>query len=327
MNKTSSETLYFRPLPLLSHPLAQTIIGSFGCPLKGAPSEVWTTPVEEGNAVDSKHSVPEHWTPGDPIVVMTHGLSGSTESRYMVRMSRWLFREGKYVVRVNHRGISCDKIKSRILSHGGVTSDLLALIKEVHERFPDSPMTLIGFSVGANMVLKLLGELGHEAHQYLERAIAVSPPVSLYDSALRFNWPVHALIQRSFSKKLKELVRTIEQEYPSLEPVHLPKNMTILDFDEHYTAPMWGYRDAAEYYEKNSSGRYVSNIDLPCRILYSLDDPLVSGENIEALECPSVVEKYKTEHGGHLGFLGYTGRMFDFRWMDHILMQWINENW
>lgn len=315
--------LPFRPLSLISHPMAQTILGSFGLPIKGAPSEVLTIKREDGNSFDSKISIPPQWKIGGPIVILTHGMSGSTESRYMVRMSRHLFRCGQMVVRVNHRGIPCGRVKSRILSHGGVTSDLLAMVRQVKENYPGSPITLVGFSVGGNMVLKLLGELGEEALRYIEKAIAVSPPVSLHDSAVRFLRPEMALIQKSFTKELTRLVRAIENEYPELEPVIFPRKMTIIDFDEHYTAPKWGYRNAMEYYEENSSGKYLSDIKLPCRILYSLDDPIVSGEKLDAIHCPDTVERFRTKQGGHLGFLGYTGSLWNFRWMDHTLMEWL----
>ena len=176
------------------------------------------------------------------------------------------------------------------------------------------------------MVLKLIGELGKEANFLLNKAIAVSPPVNLHDSAIRFLQPDLHLMQKSFTKALVRLVKQIEKDFPDVKPTHFPTDLSVLEFDELYTAPKWNYQNALEYYEKNSSGKFVPHITLPCRILYSADDPMVSGENIDDLDCPDSVQRFKTRYGGHLGYLGKTRSAFNFRWMDQILIEWLCKN-
>lgn len=315
--------LSFYPIPLISHPFLQTVIGSFGLPLQAPPSETWTTKCDDGARICSEVSIPRQWQKGDPIVMMTHGLAGSVESRYMIRISRNLYQRGEMVVRSNHRGIHCGRGKTRRLNHGGLTADTLSLIKQVKDLYPESPITIVGFSIGGNMVLKLLGELGTDARDLLEKAVVVSPPVNLHDSALRFLEPDLRLIQKSFTKALVKLVRQVEEDFPDEKPTDFPKELSVLEFDELYTAPKWGYSSALDYYEKNSSAQFVPSIAVPCRILYSADDPMVSGANIDRLDCPQNVTRYRTEKGGHLGFLGQTEQTFSFRWMDQVLVNWL----
>lgn len=319
----SINKLSFDPIPLLTHPFLQTVIGSFGLPLQAPLSKNLTTMCDDGAQICSKVSVPQRWQKGDPIVIMIHGLAGSVESRYMIRISRRLFQQGVLVVRTNHRGIHCGRGKSRRLGHGGLTADILHLIHQIKDRYPDSPITLVGFSIGGNMILKLLGELGNSAVSLLKKAVVVSPPVDLYDSTLRFLQPELYLIQKSFTKALVKLVRQVEEDFPDETPTDFPKKLSILEFDELYTAPKWGYNSVVDYYEKNSSAQFVPSISIPCRILYSSDDLLVSGENIDRLDCPPAVSRYRTEHGGHLGYLGQTERSFNFRWMDQVLVNWL----
>lgn len=326
IKKQQIHDLAFDPLPLLSHPFAQTVIGSLGFPLCAPPSEMKITKCDDGASICGAVSIPHTWKNGSPIVIMTHGLAGSVESRYMIRISRQLFHKGVMVVRSNHRGIQCGRGMSRRLNHGGLTPDTLQLIRDVKTEYPDSPITLVGFSVGGNMVLKLLGELGTEAAGLLHEAVAVSPPVNLHDSALRFLEPDLYLIQKSFTKALVKLVRQIEADFPDETPTVFPENLSVLQFDERYTAPKWGYGSALEYYKKNSSAQFVPAITIPCKILYSADDPMVSGENIDKMDCPSCVERYRTQHGGHLGYLGKTESLFNFRWMDQTLIKWLSSN-
>ena len=110
----------------------------------------------------------------------------------------------------------------------------------------------------------------------------------------------------------------------------LPQNMRaakrVLDFDELYTAPAAGYRDAAHYYAEASAGPRVKNIKTPTLILISRDDPMIPFNLFEQLEVSSSVDLHVTDRGGHLGFYGTNGVDADRYWMDWRLLEWLFES-
>ncbi|MDP2816647.1 MAG: hypothetical protein Q8O19_08220, partial [Rectinemataceae bacterium] len=105
-----------------------------------------------------------------------------------------------------------------------------------------------------------------------------------------------------------------------------PSNLTILDFDELYIAPRIGFLSAFDYYNKCSSIHLVPHIQIPCKILFAEDDPIIDPTDIDGIKLPPHVEVYKTDRGGHLGFLGIPNKTYGFRWMDGLIISWIKQS-
>jgi predicted alpha/beta-fold hydrolase len=110
-----------------------------------------------------------------------------------------------------------------------------------------------------------------------------------------------------------------------LDPFVFPENLTFRDFDKLYKAPKAGFKSVEEYYEICSAKRYVSDISIPCRIIFSEDDPIIPPDCLEGVSIPSNVEIYSSKLGGHMGFLGDVRHPRGLRWLDSLLVDWIKE--
>ena len=256
------------------------------------------------------------------MVVLVHGLCGSHNSPYLVRLAKKLLKLGVSTVRVNLRGCGSGRGKAKNIYHSGRSEDILYALDYVKNLAPKSPRTLMGFSLGGNLVLKLAGELGPTASDYIEKVIALSPPADLYSSIELIGLEENRFYERYFLRLLKADVKYREKIFPDIPKTVFPNNMSFMDFDEFYTAPRCGFKSAMDYYERSSSVWLIPEIEIPCYVLFSEDDPIISSTCLDGIKLPENVLVFKTKHGGHLGFLGspLKGR---FHWMDDTLMEWI----
>ena len=222
------------------------------------------------------------------------------------------------------RGCGSGKGLAKHIYHSGRSEDVFEAIKALKTSHPQSPIVLIGFSLGANIVLKLAGELGSLAHPFLNGVIAISPPVDLYSSIKMLGDPKNAIYEKYFYRLLRNDVYYRHKKF-NLKPVDLPRDLKIYEFDQMYTAPHCGFRDAQDYYSKCSSSQFVEDIAIPCKILLSEDDPIISSSSLDNLKLPDQVTVFKTKKGGHMGYLGKRAGQKGFYWLDSLLIDWIDE--
>ncbi len=317
----------FEPFPLLEGSLSQTLVGSYFNfhMLPDSKTELITLP--DGDIMVIKVSTPKEWKKDDLTVVLLHGLCGSDKSPYLIRMTKKLVKIGIRSIRINMRGSGSGKGLSRQFYNCGSSNDIKHVIEHIKLKSPESPILLIGFSLGGHIVLKLAGELAENAPNLIQQVFAVSPPIKLVSSMRLLCHPNNRLFERYFVKLLTENVAYLQKKFPDIEPICFPKDLTILDFDELYVAPRNGYSSAFEYYKKCSSLHLIPNITIPSKILFAEDDPIIDPNDIEEVEIPSHIEVFKTDRGGHLGFLGRPGKDYGFRWMDSLLLSWIKSFW
>ncbi len=311
----------FKPFPLLSGFNMQTVFGAVISLAQNIHSETQYVALEDQDKLAIEITTPKGWKEKDPTVVLVHGLCGSHKSIYLVRMAKKLKKRGVRSVRVNLRGCGSGKGLARKFYHCGSSQDILAVMKHLRTQWPDSPMSLIGFSLGGNIVLKLAGELGKEAERYFSQVIAVAPPMNLVSSMRLLCNPKNRLYERYFLRHLLSDVYELQERFPELPRVYLPQNLTVFDFDELYIAPNLGYRSAFEYYRDCSSLHRIPNISVSCRILLSEDDPIIDPCDIDTVKLPENVHVYKTDKGGHMGYIGSPGK--EFYWLDGIVLSWI----
>ncbi len=316
--------LPFNPALGLSSGYLQTIFGNFGFPLPEPPSIPLIVPVSEGDRLYCLDSTPPGWTSNQPTIVLMHGLEGSSRSRYLVRLCRYLFGTGQRVIRVNSRGCGLGEGMARKPSHAGQSDDIIAVCRALKNQFPQSDLKLAGFSLSGNIVLKMLGELGTDAIPLVERAIAVCPSVDLHAGIIYIGKPEKRIFENYYLKYLMKKIERKKKIYSDYPNIKFPNHLSLNIFDELYTAPLSGFQNAEEYYETCSSSRIIHKIAIPTKILYSLDDPIIPAKSIQDLQLSPSVTSYATEHGGHVGFLGWTGSDFGFRWMDKRVVRWLN---
>lgn len=304
----------FQPAFGFSSPHLQTILSPFGMHGKAPPSEELIVSLDDGDCLSCHISCPKNHEKPQKIVVMVHGLGGSYLSGYLIRLSRKIYQRGDCAVRVNLR--NCGSCEATLPYNGGTSHDIFTVLKVLKERFPQTSIILLGFSLGGNIMLKLAGELGDNANRYMSQLIAVCPTIDLYHAVQHIekkgHWFYHQYYLSHLLKQSKKWTRNLSVK-------------SIYEFDDKVTAPLWGYKNAMDYYKKCSSSAFIDKIFVPTRILFAEDDPFIDCHLLDQITIPPCVEIYATQHGGHMGFLGWAGKEHGYYWMDKIIMKWINE--
>ncbi len=318
-----TETGDFHPLPLLSNPHLQTIIGAFWSgPAFDHPTREQVLWLPDGDGILLYDSVPAGWQSGGKMALLVHGLTGSHSSFPVVRTGRALLEHGVRVVRIDQRSADRGIPFARRAYHAGRSDDLRAVVEEMHRWSPQSAITVAGFSLGGNLVLKLAGEAAANPLPGLERVVALAPPIDLPRCSVLLSLPRNRPYANHFLNHLLDETRRRHRCFPDLPPLRFPRRMTIRIFDDLYTAPMSGFADALDYYARASALPLVPKIKVPTLIISARDDPFIAWEPIEALPRTEYVTAQVVSHGGHLGFLGRDGKG-GVRWADRRIVDWM----
>jgi predicted alpha/beta-fold hydrolase len=244
-------------------------------------------------------------------VVMVHGLEGSGEAGYIRSLAGAAVHQGFAAHRFHMRTCGGTENLCPTLYHAGMTSDLLAVVKELAE-----PVVLVGFSLGGNVVLKLAGELGDSARRWIRAVCAISTPLDLAACAARIGQPDNRPYERRFVRRMGARLRATgryrPEEYEALR--------SVFDIDDRITAPSFGFGNAANYYATQSSRQYLTSIRVPAFLLQAKDDTFIPFRIYEGLPENPCIRLVVTEHGGHLGFIARGRQRF---WLDETVMEWI----
>ena len=319
-----AESYSFLPFPLLRGPHLQTIAAAkLALWRREPPGEVEVVTLPDGDRIALVVSTPPQWRPDNPSVLLLHGLCGCHQSSYMMRLALKLWQRGIRAIRMNMRGCGAGAGLARQPYHSGRSPDVLAVLEYLRRRWPASPVTLLGFSLGGNVMLKFAGELGPQAQELCTQVIAVCPPAELAACSRLLGQPSNRLYERYFMRRLLAAVAERHRLFPDLAPVNLPVRLSLYQFDNLYTAPQCGFADADDYYARSSAASLVPHIALPCCILFADDDPVIDAAVFDGVALPPNVEVVRTPRGGHMGFLGCPGLPGGYRWMDACLLDWI----
>jgi len=314
----------FNPLPFLKGGRRQTVAAVLWPQYRDiTPTSSFEVLLDDGDRLKIMENRPEHWKNGNRIVLLVHGLTGCYQSNYTVRICRKLLNQGALVVRANLRGCGPGFGLAVKPYHSGRSEDIRDVIIALKNRHPDSPISLVGFSLGANISLKLAGEDGATPTGNLDSVVAISPPIDLASCARRLCHKKNRFFDQYFVNRLKKEIAAKEKKFPNLEKTKLPEQMTLNDFDDLYTAPQCGYNSAEDYYQKCSSKRVIDKITIPSLILCSHDDPIIDTSQFQAIASRSNLDILLTKFGGHVAFLGLQSRLNGFRWMDDLVTRWL----
>ena len=248
---------------------------------------------------------------------MVHGLEGSGQAGYMRSLGGAALEAGFAAHRFHMRACGGTENRCDTLYHGGLTSDLAAVLRafRIEGRVP---VLVVGFSLGGNVAVKLAGELGESAGELLAGVVAVSAPLDLAASAGRLARFENRVYERRFVRRMRaRLVATGRYQPRDFAGLH-----TLLQFDDRITAPSFGFGTAANYYQTQSAIRCLDAIRIPVLLIQAQDDPLVPFELFAspAVRAHPFIRLLAPEHGGHLGFLGRRPHRF---WADDAIMEWI----
>jgi hypothetical protein len=264
--------------------------------------------------------------PASPVgeLILVHGLEGSSESGYARSMAAAALEAGYIVHRYNMRGCGGSPWHPKANYHSGQTGDLLHVARE-RKRVSGLPMFAVGYSLGGNIVLKLAGELREHGGELFRGVCSVSAPIDLAASVRATGERRNILYRRRFVAKLKERVRRRNRMAPELFPLGPLKQVhTIYDFDDLYTAKIFGFGTADNYYRTQSSNQFLEHIRIPTLLVQAKDDPMVPFAMYRhaGLEQNPCLRLIAVENGGHLGFLAQRGARF---WLDAVIVQWLTE--
>ncbi|MEZ4590504.1 MAG: alpha/beta fold hydrolase [Chloroflexota bacterium] len=247
-----------------------------------------------------------------PLVLLLHGLEGNARRGYACETYRRLAQLGVRSVGINYRSCSGEMNRKARFYHSGATDDVAFVLETLANWFPNSRRGLVGFSLGANLTLKFVGERGEKAREWVETAVAISPPFDMKSSSALLEKGVSRFYVRHFLRSLHEKVRAKADLLAS--EVDLGKVLaakTFREFDHYGTAPLGGFLSADDYYEKCSTAQFLPTIQVPTLILRALDDPLFEPDDVpyDTIAANPCLTAGITAHGGHLGFVeGQPGR-------------------
>ena len=237
-----------------------------------------------------------------PLVILLHGISGSEGSCYMTVAAAFFLARGYPVLRVNLRGAGLSRPFCREHYHAGCSDDIASLIKGLDPKLTRQGVLPVGFSLGGNILLKLLGTTGQDLP--IAKAASVSAPIDLADSCrslLRWrNFGYHRFILTRLKRQCTATGASLSKD----ERQAILRAKSIWQLDNRFTAPRNGYRDAAEYYRDNGAKAYLGAIRQPTMLIHAKDDPFVPVE-------PYFEQRWNNypdltvllpKSGGHLGF-------------------------
>jgi len=235
------------------------------------------------------------------LIIISHGLEGSSKRPYVMGMARAGFEKGFDILAWNYRGCSEEMNKQLRFYHSGATDDLDVVIQHA-VRLGYQHIHLIGFSLGGNLTLKYLGEQGHSAP--IEKCIVFSVPLDLHSSCVKISQPGNWIYANRFLKSLKKKVTAKSLVKSELDITGIDRIKTLVDFDDRFTAPIHGFQNAVDYYTRSSSLYYLASIAVPTLIINARNDPFLSERCYPVNEVKNhpFIQFENPVYGGHVGF-------------------------
>jgi len=251
-----------------------------------------------------------HWQPDRTealTLLVVHGLEGSSESQYMLGTTAKALHAGMNVVRYNQRNCGGTDALAPVLYHSGLSADIAAVAREIIARDRISRLTLVGFSMGGNLVLKLAGEWGEHPPPELRAVAACCPALDLAASADALHAPSNRLYEAYFLWALRRRMRQKASLFPGhFDLARLEGIRSLREFDAKITAYYCGFKGADDYYDRASAAHVVGRISVPTLIIHSANDPFIriTPETRQKILANSNIRFVEAEDGGHCAFIG-----------------------
>lgn len=300
----------FVPASGLGNPHLQTLWGPLWRKIKPMDRQRERIWLADGDFLDLDWFGPHQLDA--PLVLVLHGLTGSSNSPYVAGLQQALAQEGWASVALNWRGCSGEPNLLSRSYHSGASEDLASVVAHLRALRPLAPLYAVGYSLGGNVLLKYLGESGGNSD--LLGAVAVSVPFRLDECADRIGMGFSKVYQRHFMREMLAYIRDKQRHFQhegmseglaELSALGSLENMrTFWDFDGRVTAPLHGFIDAKDYYRRASSRYFLREIRTPTLIIHAEDDPFVFRHSLpETDELSSSTEFELHAQGGHVGFV------------------------
>ena len=257
--------------------------------------------LSDGDFIDIDFSEIESQT----LVIALHGLEGSSQSKYLQAAVKYLNAQQIACAAVNFRGCSGEDNVKPYAYHSGKTDDLQEVISYILNSRNYKHLILLGYSMGGNIILKYLGEHTIVPSE-IKCAIALSAPCDLAGSAQELSKPVNWLYNKRFLLSLKQKINNKRLQFPNkiATQTAMEKVMNFYDFDNVVTAPLFGFKNAEDYYRQSSSKQFLSRITVPTLLINALDDTFLSQSCYPETEAQKNNKLFLEipKYGGHVGF-------------------------
>ncbi|GAB3509234.1 alpha/beta fold hydrolase [Spirosoma knui] len=272
-------------------------------------------------------AAPVSSTPSGPLVILSHGLEGSSTSQYLAGMARHLTQNGYDCLAWHYRSCSGELNRQQRFYHIGETGDLHFVIQYALKRGYQT-IHLMGFSAGGNVTLKYLGERSHTLDPAIQRAVVFSVPVDLMGSAERLERWDSLVYNYRFNRTLKRKVLQKAEAMPGVfSTATVQKARSIREFDNLFTAPQNGFRDVTDYYTRSSSLQFIPTIRIPTLLVNAKNDPFLSPECFPktlAQELSTVWMEFPAQ-GGHCGFPAKEGGLNATSWSEKRALEFLQQ--
>ena len=261
-----------------------------------------------------------------PAILLLHGLNGSSDAHYMKGIAAKAFARGFNVVRLNQRNCGGTEHLAAGLFHSGLTADAKHVIRELVDVDGVPAIAVAGYSLGGNLALKLAAEYGPDPPAALRAVAAVSPIIEIAECVAALERRENFLYEWNFVRELKKRMRRKDRFGPGRYDLsRLDAIRTVREFDDAYTAPHFGFRDAGDYYHRASAMRIIDRIRIPALVITAEDDPFVPSR---PFHDPKVtrnphIEVRLCEHGGHCGFVGPASGDDDGYWAEGQIIDFV----
>ncbi len=319
----------FAPHPLLTGPHRQTLSGRFLRSEAGVAfrREEWATPDGDAVEVDFADVPGAEWGrlgDGAPIGLLLHGLEGCARTGYAHQTYKEFAARGIRPVGLNFRTCGGRRPSVTRAYHAGETSDPRLVVERLCARFPGAPLVAVGFSLGGNVLLKLLGEWGDAAP--IRAAASVSAPFDLSRCVRRIEQSGSRVYSVYLRRRLQAKLRERSAELTGAARVdEALAARTLWGVDEHLTAPLHGFDGAEDYYARSSSARFLAGIRVPTLLVRSVDDPFLDAGDIPhaVIEANDALHPCITEQGGHVAFAGRGPLGAVSWWAEETVADWL----
>lgn len=255
-----------------------------------------------------------------PLVILSHGLEGDSSRQYITGMVKLFNANGFDCLAWNFRSCSGEINQTKRFYHSGATDDLDFVIKYAISKGYQK-IYLVGFSLGGNLALKFLGEKGQNLYSEVQKAVVFSVPLHLSSSSQSIGW----LYTKRFNKSLIKKIQEKSQRYPEfqLNTSNISKIKTLKDFDDCYTSQLHGFKNAEDYYERNSSLYFLDKIAIQTLIINAQNDPFLSKDCFPFEKVKHLEKVYfqAPEMGGHCGF--YQADYQGVLWSEKRALEWV----
>jgi len=261
------------------------------------------------------------------LVLVLHGLEGSSDSNYAKAMVDYFNHQNWDGVAINYRGCSGENNRQLRTYHMGATDDIDFIVKHIIHKHFYKEIALVGFSLGGNLTLKYIGEQGTNIPSIVKKGVAISVPCYPLTSSIEFNKKHNFIYLKRFIISLVEKAKLKQKQFPdAMDYESIIQSKNFDEFDNRFTAPAHGFDDVTDYYTKTGSRQFLPGVAIPTLLVNAQDDSFLSPECFPVEEAENNPNLFleMPQNGGHVGFVRF--REKGYFWSERRAFEFISKS-